>query len=272
MEAKAKSFSPWKFHGIKSQVILSMEIPWKQKPNPHLHGNSMKVKAKSSPPWKIHGSKAPWPSPFPPAPQTKGWGLHPMEIHSQLSWEVTQRDWEGMGRGWIAPAPREAHARCPHGQAPAMSQPRLLLLLVLLGAAGTGRALSLSSAASVFSCLNAALAEARRIHPEENAVLEKRGSEAPSLEEVSEEEEDGEEDLGKRTFPGDGHYKHASQAQGKGKSHQNRAKSDRRTKVTLSLDVPTNIMNILFNIAKAKNLRAKAAANAHLMAQIGRRK
>ncbi|XP_066040627.1 urocortin-3 [Chamaea fasciata] len=157
-----------------------------------------------------------------------------------------------------------------------MSHPRLLLLLVLLGAAGAGRALSLSSAASVFGCLNAALSEAQNIHRRENSVLDKRGSESPSLEEASEEEEveeeeDGEEEeLGKRTFPGDGHYKHAAQA--KGKASQNRAKSDRRTKVTLSLDVPTNIMNILFNIAKAKNLRAKAAANAHLMAQIGRRK
>lgn len=155
-----------------------------------------------------------------------------------------------------------------------MSHPRLLLLLILLGAAGTGRALSLSNTASIFSCLNAALSEARKIHPEENAVLDKRGSESPSLEEASEEdgEDAAEEELGKRTFPGEGHYKYVSQAQVKGKTYQNRAKSDRRTKVTLSLDVPTNIMNILFNIAKAKNLRAKAAANAHLMAQIGRRK
>ncbi|XP_068048095.1 urocortin-3 [Anomalospiza imberbis] len=152
-----------------------------------------------------------------------------------------------------------------------MSHPRLLLLLVLLGAAETGRALSLSNAASIFSCLNAALSEAQKILPEENTVLDKRGSESPSLEEASEEDV-AEEELGKRTFPGDSHYEHASQAQAKGKTYQNRAKSDRRTKVTLSLDVPTNIMNILFNIAKAKNLRAKAAANAHLMAQIGRRK
>ncbi|XP_041327302.1 urocortin-3 [Pyrgilauda ruficollis] len=152
-----------------------------------------------------------------------------------------------------------------------MSHARLLLLLILLGAAGTGRALSLSNAASIFSCLNAALSEAHKILPEENAVLDKRGSESPSLEEASEEDA-AEEELGKRTFPGDGHYKYVSQAQVKGKTYQNQAKSDRRTKVTLSLDVPTNIMNILFNIAKAKNLRAKAAANAHLMAQIGRRK
>ncbi|XP_063011884.1 urocortin-3 [Melospiza melodia melodia] len=151
-----------------------------------------------------------------------------------------------------------------------MSHPRLLLLLVLLAAAGAGRALSLSSAASILSCLQAALSEPRRILPEDNTVLDKRGS--TSLEEAPEEDTEEEEELGKRTFPGDGHHKYASQAQGKGKGQQNRAKSDRRTKVTLSLDVPTNIMNILFNIAKAKNLRAKAAANAHLMAQIGRRK
>ncbi|NWR39952.1 UCN3 protein, partial [Tachuris rubrigastra] len=157
---------------------------------------------------------------------------------------------------------------------PRMSHPRLLLLLLLL-CAQTSRALSLSSAASLLSCLNSALAEAREEFPEENAVLDKPGFHFPRREAPEEErEEDGEpeEELGKRTFPGEGHYKYVSQAQVKGKTYQNRAKSDRRAKVTLSLDVPTNIMNILFNIAKAKNLRAKAAANAHLLAQIGRRK
>ncbi|XP_074000362.1 urocortin-3 [Numenius arquata] len=156
-----------------------------------------------------------------------------------------------------------------------MPNTRLLLLLTLLCAAETGQALRLYNAASIFSCLNAALAEAGKSLPEENAVLDKRGFDSPSPEEVSEEEEGEDvvdEEMGKRTFPGEGHYKYVSQAQVKGKTYQNRAKSDRRTKVTLSLDVPTNIMNILFNIAKAKNLRAKAAANAHLMAQIGRRK
>ncbi|XP_050181017.1 urocortin-3 [Myiozetetes cayanensis] len=155
-----------------------------------------------------------------------------------------------------------------------MSQPRLLLLLLLL-CAESSRALSLSNAASLLSCLHSALPEAREELPQENAVLDKRGFSFQPRE-VPEEEREGagepEEELGKRTFPGQGHYKYVSQAQGKGKTSQNRAKSDRRAKVTLSLDVPTNIMNILFNIAKAKNLRAKAAANAHLMAQIGRRK
>ncbi|XP_055649401.1 urocortin-3-like [Falco peregrinus] len=156
-----------------------------------------------------------------------------------------------------------------------MAHTRLLLLLALLCAAETGQALHLYSAASIFSCLNAALAEAQKSRPEENTILDKRSFDLPSPEEVSDEEvgEDAvDEEMGKRTFPGEGHYKYVSQAQVKGKTYQDRAKSDRRTKVTLSLDVPTNIMNVLFNIAKAKNLRAKAAANAHLMAQIGWRK
>ncbi|KAM6303396.1 urocortin-3-like [Podargus strigoides] len=157
-----------------------------------------------------------------------------------------------------------------------MPHTRLLLLLTLLCAAETSRALHLYNTASIFRCLNAALAEAQRGRREENAILDKRGSDSPWPGEASEEEEEGEDavdgEMWKRTFPGEGHYKYISQAQVKGKTYQNRAKSDRRTKVTLSLDVPTNIMNILFNIAKAKNLRAKAAANAHLMAQIGRRK
>ncbi|OXB69943.1 UNVERIFIED_CONTAM: hypothetical protein H355_003288 [Colinus virginianus] len=153
-----------------------------------------------------------------------------------------------------------------------MSHAKLLLLLALLCATETSRAFHLYNTASIFSCLNAALTEAQKSLPEENTVLDKRGYDYHAAEEASEEEEEAEEERGKRTFPGEGHYKYTSQAQVKGKTYQNRAKSDRRTKVTLSLDVPTNIMNILFNIAKAKNLRAKAAANAHLMAQIGRRK
>ncbi|KAJ7425640.1 Urocortin-3 [Willisornis vidua] len=151
-----------------------------------------------------------------------------------------------------------------------MCPPRLVLLLLVLSAVPS-RALRLSDAASLLSCLDAALAEARRELPEENSVLDKRGFASSSLE-ASQEDEELEEKLGKRTFPVQGHQKYVLQAQGKGKAFQNRAKSERRAKVTLSLDVPTNIMNILFNIAKAKNLRAKAAANAHLMAQIGRRK
>ncbi|NXG23304.1 UCN3 protein, partial [Grallaria varia] len=146
----------------------------------------------------------------------------------------------------------------------------LLLVLVLL-CAPTGGALRFYDAATTLGCLNAALEEL----PEGNAVLEKRGFGSFSKETSEELHRDTgleEEELGKRTFPQRGHSKYVPQARPKGKTSQNGTKGDRRAKVTLSLDVPTNIMNILFNIAKAKNLRAKAAANAHLMAQIGRRK
>ncbi|XP_027488133.1 urocortin-3-like [Corapipo altera] len=157
-----------------------------------------------------------------------------------------------------------------------MSQPRLLLLLTLL-CAQPSRALGpYDAASSLLSCLHSALAEIQENIPEENSVLDKRGSGfglLPPAREASEEQRErerggeAEEELGKRTFPGEGRYKAAPRAQAKGK-----AAPKNRAKVTLSLDVPTNIMNILFDIAKAKNLRAKAAANAHLMAQIGRRK
>ncbi|XP_060100606.1 urocortin-3 [Heteronotia binoei] len=152
-----------------------------------------------------------------------------------------------------------------------MAHPKLLLLLLLLLAARTGLNLKLSEAESIFSCLNEALSEARKASAEENSLLEKRSSKFSPGEDTS-SEDNSEEDKEKRTFPAVTRYKYLAQAQGKGKVYQGQAKSDRRTKFTLSLDVPTNIMNILFDIAKAKNLRAKAAANAHLMAQIGRRK
>ncbi|CAL8318406.1 unnamed protein product [Lota lota] len=75
----------------------------------------------------------------------------------------------------------------------------------------------------------------------------------------------------KRTNNGQPNYRILSQTKLRSKILQNSARSDRRSKFTLSLDVPTNIMNILFDIAKAKNLRAKAADNARLLAQIGRK-
>ncbi|XP_026884884.1 urocortin 3, like [Electrophorus electricus] len=75
----------------------------------------------------------------------------------------------------------------------------------------------------------------------------------------------------RRTLP-ESNYKFLSQTLLRSKMYRNSAKSERRNQVTLSLDVPTSIMNILFDIAKAKNLRAKAAHNARLLAQIGRRK
>uniref|UniRef100_A0A8D0BZK7 Urocortin 3 n=1 Tax=Salvator merianae TaxID=96440 RepID=A0A8D0BZK7_SALMN len=157
-----------------------------------------------------------------------------------------------------------------------MLLPLLLLLLLILFTARTGLSLNLYKAESIFRCIDAALSEAERDLPDENAILEKRGFKyPPGAEDISEDEEEEvemEEEKGKRTNPAVTRYKYLAQAQGKGKAFQGPVKSDRRTKFTLSLDVPTNLMNILFNIAKAKNLRAKAAANAQLMAQIGRRK
>ncbi|XP_030006214.1 urocortin 3, like [Sphaeramia orbicularis] len=67
-------------------------------------------------------------------------------------------------------------------------------------------------------------------------------------------------------------YRFVSQTKLRGQMLRNSSKGDRRSRLTLSLDVPTNIMNVLFDVAKAKNLRAKAAENARLLAQIGRRK
>ncbi|XP_068163562.1 urocortin 3, like [Antennarius striatus] len=75
----------------------------------------------------------------------------------------------------------------------------------------------------------------------------------------------------KRTS-GPANYRFMSRTKLRGQMLRNSSKGDRRSRLTLSLDVPTNIMNVLFDVAKAKNLRAKAAENARLLAQIGRRK
>uniref|UniRef100_A0A8C9P3Y2 Corticotropin-releasing factor domain-containing protein n=1 Tax=Spermophilus dauricus TaxID=99837 RepID=A0A8C9P3Y2_SPEDA len=160
----------------------------------------------------------------------------------------------------------------------------LLLLLLLLGDPRAGLSYKFYRARPVFNCLSTARAEVKQSQWEDMAPLSKRSfhslpSQDPSSGEEKEEEEE-KQNKDKRTFPGSGggggagntRYKYLSQTQHKGKLYQDKTKSDRRTKFTLSLDVPTNIMNILFDIAKAKNLRAKAAANAHLMAQIGRKK
>lgn len=158
------------------------------------------------------------------------------------------------------------------------------LLLLLLGAPRTSLSQKLHKAETLFSCINAALTEAKKGQLGGAPLPSKRSFPLllPSQDPPSgaAEEKGEEEDKEKRPFPGSGgsggagstRYKYLPQPQLKGRLYQDKAKSDRRTKFTLSLDVPTNIMNVLFNIAKAKNLRAKAAANAHLMAQIGRRK
>ncbi|NXL92236.1 UCN3 protein, partial [Alectura lathami] len=69
-----------------------------------------------------------------------------------------------------------------------MSHTKLLLLLALLCATETSWALRLYNAASIFSCLNMALAEAQKSLPEENTVLDKRGYDYHPAEEASNEE------------------------------------------------------------------------------------
>ncbi|KAK2493332.1 hypothetical protein MC885_001088 [Smutsia gigantea] len=156
------------------------------------------------------------------------------------------------------------------------------LLLLLLGVPQAGLSHRFYKAKPLSSCIDVALVAATKSQLEDASLLSKRsfpylpGQDPSSGEDEEKEEEKA--DKGKRTFSGSGdggragstRYKYLSQGELRGRLYQ--GKSDRRTKFTLSLDVPTNIMNILFNIAKAKNLRAKAAANAHLMAQIGRKK
>lgn len=44
------------------------------------------------------------------------------------------------------------------------------------------------------------------------------------------------------------------------------------SRFALSLDVPTTILSVLIDMAKEHDMRAKAAANAELMARIGKRK
>ncbi|XP_062853043.1 urocortin-3-like [Trichomycterus rosablanca] len=44
------------------------------------------------------------------------------------------------------------------------------------------------------------------------------------------------------------------------------------SRIALSLDVPTTILSVLIDMARERDMRAKAAANAELMARIGKRK
>ncbi|KAK5934437.1 hypothetical protein CgunFtcFv8_014837 [Champsocephalus gunnari] len=44
------------------------------------------------------------------------------------------------------------------------------------------------------------------------------------------------------------------------------------SRFALSLDVPTSILSVLIGLAKNQDMRTKAAANAELMARIGKRK
>ncbi|XP_072922898.1 urocortin 3, like [Hemitrygon akajei] len=147
-----------------------------------------------------------------------------------------------------------------------MSFTKLVLLLIVCCTARTGFGYDTYQLNKRYSCNNELLSEAMKEESSEDSSMKDRDmiylpNDRSSL--VEEKE--------KRTLPFP-RYKYLTRTQLKRKMYQNTARSNRRTKFTLSLDVPTNILNILLNIAKAKNMRAKAAANARLMAKIGRRK
>nr|XP_004662460.1 urocortin-3 [Jaculus jaculus] len=152
----------------------------------------------------------------------------------------------------------------------------LLHLLLLLGGPRTSDSHKVYRAAPAFGCPSTALSEVKASQEEDAPLLNKRSFPGLPGRDPSSAEEEERQDQGKRTFSGSAaggtRYKYAPQLQQKGKLYPDKPGGDRRAKFTLSLDVPTNIMNILFNIAKARSLRAKAAANAHLMAQVGRKK
>ncbi|XP_067861488.1 urocortin 3, like [Heptranchias perlo] len=147
-----------------------------------------------------------------------------------------------------------------------MSFTKLVLLLTVCCTARSSFGYRLYKINNSYSCNNKLLSEAMKDEPPENYPLKDR-----SFNYLPTDRSSFAEEKEKRTLPF-ARYKSLTRTQLKRKMYQNTARSNRRTKFTLSLDVPTNILNILLNIAKAKSMRAKAAANARLMAQIGRRK
>ncbi|XP_026066268.1 urocortin-3-like [Carassius auratus] len=145
---------------------------------------------------------------------------------------------------------------------------RTLLALALLCAPVSSICLPTYDSVSNFLCNSEVFSETNDNGQSENSLLDSLNLLYKSAHAFSSEDEEPRE---RRTIPAS-KYRYLSQTQLRSKLYRNSAKSDRRSQVTLSLDVPTNIMNILFNIAKAKNLRAKADDNARLLAQIGKRK
>lgn len=143
---------------------------------------------------------------------------------------------------------------------------RILLALALLYAPVSSLCIPTYDAESNFLCNDAILSGTNDNGQPTNSLLDTLNLLYKSAHVLSPEEP-----RERRTAPAS-KYRFLSQTQLRSKLYRNSAKSDRRSQVTLSLDVPTNIMNILFNIAKAKNLRAKADDNARLLAQIGKRK
>uniref|UniRef100_A0A4W5LTA5 Urocortin 3, like n=1 Tax=Hucho hucho TaxID=62062 RepID=A0A4W5LTA5_9TELE len=149
-----------------------------------------------------------------------------------------------------------------------MSFLRTLVVLAVLCAPTSSLCLRLYQSDSNLLCDDDILAEGQTndVPGDKFPVSESWGSLFKSGDTLSAESRE------KRTSTYPANYRFLSQTQLRSKMFQNSINNDRLSKFTLSLDVPTNIMNILFDIQKSKNLRAKAADNARLMAQIGRRK
>ncbi|KAM3858774.1 urocortin 3, like [Diretmus argenteus] len=164
-----------------------------------------------------------------------------------------------------------------------LSSLKTLLLLSVLCAPTSSLCLRLYQSRSDLLCNNHIPAGVRSEEEEEEgypgypildrwgSVLRLRSAEYDSSSSSSSSAESSRE---KRTSSAAANYRFLSRTKLRGKMLRNSSKGqgDRRSALTLSLDVPTNIMNVLFDVAKAKNLRAKAADNARLLAHIGRRK
>ncbi|XP_062861611.1 urocortin 3, like [Trichomycterus rosablanca] len=145
---------------------------------------------------------------------------------------------------------------------------KILLVLAMLCTPVSSLCLRTSNTESGFLCSNDLLSSTD--NDDDNRALNSLYDNA-HIALRSEDALSPEESRDRRTVPGSS-YKFLSHTLLRSKMYGNSARSDRRSRVTLSLDVPTNLMNVLFDIARANSLRAKAAHNARLMAQIGKRR
>lgn len=153
-----------------------------------------------------------------------------------------------------------------------LSSLKTLLLLSVLCTPTSSLCLRLYKTRSDLICSNNQLVVGVRSDEDvPGSLMDGWGSLLQSAEYLSSSSTSAESSREKRTS-GPANYRFMSRTKLRGQMLRNSSKGDRRSRLTLSLDVPTNIMNVLFDVAKAKNLRAKAAENARLLAQIGRRK
>lgn len=148
-----------------------------------------------------------------------------------------------------------------------MSLSKILLLLGMFCTPVSSICLRTSSTESGFLCSNDLFSSTN--YGDDNRALFSRDDHV-NIALNPEDALSPEEPRFRRTLPGSS-YKFQSHTLLRSKMYGNSARSDRRSRVTLSLDVPTNLMKVLFDMARANSLRAKAAHNARIMAQIGRR-